>query len=188
MTHKAPVTPHSPCRGKATPPPPPLSWRLAGRPGGGSGAGPWVPPPSITVSNPRILVTGSGPGLYALPSTVGYINHDCTRVAGPAYSLFQRPIEGKAGGGGRDVGGGPPISHWSTTYLLRSRPSLIRQEAGRVHRSHPYCVTSEAAVPLWSVSLWKGSSGRCSPSCLTQESCVSVSRAVSNEGTVLTKL
>ncbi|XP_004314256.2 protein CIMAP1D [Tursiops truncatus] len=39
------------------------------------------------------LENGSGPGLYALPSTVGYINHDCTRVAGPAYSLFRRPSE-----------------------------------------------------------------------------------------------
>ncbi|XP_020939967.1 outer dense fiber protein 3-like protein 2 [Sus scrofa] len=37
--------------------------------------------------------SGSGPGLYVLPSTVGYINHDCTRVAGPAYSLFRRPSE-----------------------------------------------------------------------------------------------
>ncbi|ELK29403.1 Outer dense fiber protein 3-like protein 2 [Myotis davidii] len=39
------------------------------------------------------LVTGSGPGLYALPSTVGYINHDCTRVASPAYSLLRRPSQ-----------------------------------------------------------------------------------------------
>uniref|UniRef100_A0A8C9IMN4 Outer dense fiber of sperm tails 3 like 2 n=1 Tax=Piliocolobus tephrosceles TaxID=591936 RepID=A0A8C9IMN4_9PRIM len=36
---------------------------------------------------------GSGPGLYVLPSTVGFINHDCTRVAGPAYSLARRPSE-----------------------------------------------------------------------------------------------
>lgn len=49
--------------------------------------------------DPQALVAGSGPGLYALPSTVGYINHDCTRVAGPAYSLFRRPSEGKAGVG-----------------------------------------------------------------------------------------
>ncbi|KAK1342991.1 hypothetical protein QTO34_015760 [Cnephaeus nilssonii] len=39
------------------------------------------------------LENGSGPGLYALPSTVGYINHDCTRVASPAYSLLRRPSE-----------------------------------------------------------------------------------------------
>ncbi|XP_008507605.2 protein CIMAP1D isoform X3 [Equus przewalskii] len=36
---------------------------------------------------------GSGPGLYILPSTVGYTNHDCTKVTGPAYSLFRRPSE-----------------------------------------------------------------------------------------------
>uniref|UniRef100_A0A2K6UIJ3 CIMAP1 family member D n=1 Tax=Saimiri boliviensis boliviensis TaxID=39432 RepID=A0A2K6UIJ3_SAIBB len=39
------------------------------------------------------LENGSGPGLYALPSTVGFIKHDCTRVAGPAYSLVRRPSE-----------------------------------------------------------------------------------------------
>ncbi|XP_008582701.1 PREDICTED: outer dense fiber protein 3-like protein 2 [Galeopterus variegatus] len=39
------------------------------------------------------LENGSGPGLYILPSTVGYVNHDCTRVASPAYSLLQRPSE-----------------------------------------------------------------------------------------------
>lgn len=33
--------------------------------------------------------------MYVLPSTVGYINHDCTRVASPAYSLLRRPSEGK---------------------------------------------------------------------------------------------
>ncbi|KAM5190583.1 LOW QUALITY PROTEIN: protein CIMAP1D [Callospermophilus lateralis] len=36
------------------------------------------------------LETRSGPGLYNLPSTVGYVNHDCTRVASPAYSLARR--------------------------------------------------------------------------------------------------
>ena len=50
------------------------------------------------------------------------------------------------------------------------------------------CDLREAAVPLWSICLWKGSSGRCSPCCLTRKSCVSVSHAVNNEGTVLTKL
>uniref|UniRef100_H0WQ93 CIMAP1 family member D n=1 Tax=Otolemur garnettii TaxID=30611 RepID=H0WQ93_OTOGA len=39
------------------------------------------------------LENGSGPGLYILPSTVGYVNHDCTRVASPAYSLVRRPSE-----------------------------------------------------------------------------------------------
>ncbi|KAM5238551.1 protein CIMAP1D [Ctenodactylus gundi] len=39
------------------------------------------------------LEDGSGPGLYILPSTVGYVNHDCTRAASPAYSLARRPIE-----------------------------------------------------------------------------------------------
>uniref|UniRef100_A0A8C0C665 Outer dense fiber of sperm tails 3 like 2 n=1 Tax=Balaenoptera musculus TaxID=9771 RepID=A0A8C0C665_BALMU len=57
-----------------------------------------LPPPPPAAPTPA-LVAGSGPGLYALPSTVGYINHDCTRVAGPAYSLFRRPSEGKAGVG-----------------------------------------------------------------------------------------
>ncbi|XP_030891949.1 outer dense fiber protein 3-like protein 2 [Leptonychotes weddellii] len=38
---------------------------------------------------------GSGPGLYVLPSTVGYINHDCTRAVSPAYSLFWRPRPSK---------------------------------------------------------------------------------------------
>nr|XP_006206685.3 outer dense fiber protein 3-like protein 2 [Vicugna pacos] len=36
---------------------------------------------------------GSGPGLCVLPSTIGFVNHDCTRVAGPAYSLSRRPSE-----------------------------------------------------------------------------------------------
>lgn len=36
---------------------------------------------------------GSGPGLYILPSTVGFVHHDCTRVTGPAYSLTRRPSE-----------------------------------------------------------------------------------------------
>uniref|UniRef100_A0A8C0X148 Outer dense fiber protein 3-like protein 2 n=1 Tax=Castor canadensis TaxID=51338 RepID=A0A8C0X148_CASCN len=39
------------------------------------------------------LENGSGPGLYVLPSTVGYINHDCTKAASPAYSLTRRPSE-----------------------------------------------------------------------------------------------
>ncbi|XP_012878132.1 PREDICTED: outer dense fiber protein 3-like protein 2 [Dipodomys ordii] len=39
------------------------------------------------------LENGSGPGLYVLPSTVGYINHDCTKTASPAYSLTRRPSE-----------------------------------------------------------------------------------------------
>nr|XP_003422581.2 outer dense fiber protein 3-like protein 2 [Loxodonta africana] len=37
------------------------------------------------------LETGAGPGLYVLPSTIGYVQHDCTRVASPAYSLVRRP-------------------------------------------------------------------------------------------------
>ncbi|KAL1783282.1 outer dense fiber 3 2 [Sigmodon hispidus] len=39
------------------------------------------------------LENGSGPGLYVLPSTVGYVNHDCTKAASPAYSLARRPSE-----------------------------------------------------------------------------------------------
>nr|XP_036874420.1 outer dense fiber protein 3-like protein 2 [Manis javanica] len=46
---------------------------------------------------------GLGPGLYVLPSTVGYINHDCTRVASPAYSLFWRPSKASP----RDASPGP---------------------------------------------------------------------------------
>ncbi|XP_069914539.1 protein CIMAP1D [Oryctolagus cuniculus] len=34
-----------------------------------------------------------GPGLYVLPSTVGFIKHDCTRAASPAFSLAGRPSE-----------------------------------------------------------------------------------------------
>lgn len=33
--------------------------------------------------------------MYILPSTVGYLNHDCTRAVSPAYSLFWRPSPGK---------------------------------------------------------------------------------------------
>ncbi|KAM4887948.1 protein CIMAP1D [Thomomys bottae] len=39
------------------------------------------------------LEKGSGPGLYVLPSTVGYVNHDCTKTASPAYSLARRLSE-----------------------------------------------------------------------------------------------
>nr|XP_025716848.1 outer dense fiber protein 3-like protein 2 [Callorhinus ursinus] len=80
-------------------PPPPLPWRVAGSPGGSSGAGPWVPAPVSTSGaagcDLRALVAGTGPGLYVLPSTVGYINHDCTRAVSPAYSLFWRPRPSK---------------------------------------------------------------------------------------------
>lgn len=33
---------------------------------------------------------GPGPGRYALPPTVGYINHDVTKPSSPAYSLHSR--------------------------------------------------------------------------------------------------
>ncbi|XP_039103986.1 outer dense fiber protein 3-like protein 2 isoform X1 [Hyaena hyaena] len=46
---------------------------------------------------------GSGPGLYVLPSAVGYVKHDCTRPAGPAYSLFWRPSPASP----QDVSPGP---------------------------------------------------------------------------------
>ncbi|XP_008835485.1 outer dense fiber protein 3-like protein 2 [Nannospalax galili] len=39
------------------------------------------------------LQNGSRPGLYVLPSTVGYTNHDCTKTTSPAYSLARRPSE-----------------------------------------------------------------------------------------------
>ncbi|XP_075391273.1 protein CIMAP1D [Tenrec ecaudatus] len=39
------------------------------------------------------LDTGAGPSLYVLPSTVGFVQHDCTKVASPAYSLVRRPSE-----------------------------------------------------------------------------------------------
>uniref|UniRef100_UPI0040389A06 protein CIMAP1D n=1 Tax=Callospermophilus lateralis TaxID=76772 RepID=UPI0040389A06 len=55
----------------------------------------WARAPSPASGAPTRLrpvgwVAGSGPGLYNLPSTVGYVNHDCTRVASPAYSLARR--------------------------------------------------------------------------------------------------
>ncbi|XP_042336445.1 outer dense fiber protein 3-like protein 2 isoform X2 [Sceloporus undulatus] len=34
--------------------------------------------------------TGPGPGCYSLPPTVGFVNHDYTRFASPAYSFHQR--------------------------------------------------------------------------------------------------
>ncbi|XP_078235221.1 protein CIMAP1D [Pogona vitticeps] len=34
--------------------------------------------------------TGPGPGRYSLPPTIGFINHDYTRFASPAYSFHQR--------------------------------------------------------------------------------------------------
>ncbi|XP_061457498.1 protein CIMAP1D [Rhineura floridana] len=34
--------------------------------------------------------TGPGPGCYSLPPTVGFVNHDYTRFANPAYSFHQR--------------------------------------------------------------------------------------------------
>lgn len=75
----------------------------------------------------RVFVAGSGPGLYVLPSTVGYINHDCTRVAGPAYSLLRRPSEGKPGRGG---GGRRPLG--------ASGASSLRQEHLLPDGARPY--------------------------------------------------
>lgn len=69
-------------------------------------AGPWVsahvPVSGAAGGDRRTLVAGSGPGLYVLPPTVGFVNHDCTRALSPAYSLFWRPRPGKLGmrGGG----------------------------------------------------------------------------------------
>lgn len=37
-----------------------------------------------------LLFTGPGPGRYALPPTVGYVNHDVTKPSSPAYSLRSR--------------------------------------------------------------------------------------------------
>ena len=34
--------------------------------------------------------SGPGPGRYALPPTVGYINHDFTKPSSPAYSFHSR--------------------------------------------------------------------------------------------------
>ncbi|XP_006876763.1 PREDICTED: outer dense fiber protein 3-like protein 2 [Chrysochloris asiatica] len=39
------------------------------------------------------LGTGTGSGLYVLPSTISHIQQDSTRVSGPAYSLARRPSE-----------------------------------------------------------------------------------------------
>eukprot|EP00064_Thunnus_orientalis_P010549 superscaffoldBa00001441_g10575 len=35
-------------------------------------------------------MSGPGPGRYALPSTVGYINHDFTKPSSPAYTFHSR--------------------------------------------------------------------------------------------------
>ncbi|VTJ85292.1 Hypothetical predicted protein [Marmota monax] len=53
------------------------------------------------------LETSSGPGLYNLPSTVGYVNHDCTKVASPAYSLARRPSRALRVGEEPDASPGP---------------------------------------------------------------------------------
>lgn len=37
-----------------------------------------------------VSLTGPGPGRYALPPTVGYINHDFTKPSSPAYSFHSR--------------------------------------------------------------------------------------------------
>ncbi|XP_048354618.1 outer dense fiber protein 3-like protein 2 [Sphaerodactylus townsendi] len=34
--------------------------------------------------------TGPGPGCYSLPPTIGFVSHDYTRFASPAYSFHQR--------------------------------------------------------------------------------------------------
>ncbi|CAM4628093.1 protein CIMAP1D [Lepidochelys kempii] len=34
--------------------------------------------------------TGPGPGQYRLPPTVGFVNHDCTKLTSPAYSFHRR--------------------------------------------------------------------------------------------------
>lgn len=39
---------------------------------------------------PLLFFTGPGPGRYALPPTVGYVNHDVTKPNSPAYSLRSR--------------------------------------------------------------------------------------------------
>lgn len=39
---------------------------------------------------PLLFLTGPGPGRYALPPTVGYVNHDVTKPNSPAYSLHSR--------------------------------------------------------------------------------------------------
>ncbi|KYO42603.1 outer dense fiber protein 3-like protein 2 [Alligator mississippiensis] len=36
------------------------------------------------------LVPGPGPGRYSLPPTIGFVNHDYTRLTSPAYSLHRR--------------------------------------------------------------------------------------------------
>ncbi|XP_007952723.1 outer dense fiber protein 3-like protein 2 [Orycteropus afer afer] len=39
------------------------------------------------------LETGAGPGLSTRPPTIGYAQHECTRVAGPTCSPVRRPSE-----------------------------------------------------------------------------------------------
>ncbi|XP_062848898.1 outer dense fiber protein 3-like protein 2a [Trichomycterus rosablanca] len=46
----------------------------------------------VTRQRPLIAgrVMGPGPGHYALPPTVGYINHDYTKLSSPAFSFHRR--------------------------------------------------------------------------------------------------
>lgn len=37
-----------------------------------------------------VSLSGPGPGRYALPPTVGYLNHDFTKPSSPAYSFHSR--------------------------------------------------------------------------------------------------
>lgn len=48
---------------------------------------PHHPPPSPSSSS---SLSGPGPGRYALPPTVGYVNHDFTKPSSPAYSFHSR--------------------------------------------------------------------------------------------------
>ena len=100
VTHKAPATPPTtPGSSYSRTPDVETGWKARWGLRGWSPVSPHLSGCMAPGRDPQALVAGSGPGLYALPSTVGYINHDCTRVAGPAYSLFRRPSEGKAGVG-----------------------------------------------------------------------------------------
>ncbi|XP_021100459.1 outer dense fiber protein 3-like protein 2 [Heterocephalus glaber] len=53
----------------------------------------WSVGSCLVPTTPHRAQSGSGPGLYILPTTVGFVHHDCTRVTGPAYSLARKPSE-----------------------------------------------------------------------------------------------
>uniref|UniRef100_F7D879 Outer dense fiber of sperm tails 3 like 2 n=1 Tax=Ornithorhynchus anatinus TaxID=9258 RepID=F7D879_ORNAN len=46
--------------------------------------------PALPLIHVPVHIPGPGPGRYNLPSTIGYVNHDWTKWASPAYSFHRR--------------------------------------------------------------------------------------------------